>query len=223
MRSKRGIFITGTDTGVGKTYIACGIARALKERGFDIGVMKPAETGCRMRNNGLVPMDSVRLMKAAVTKDPLSLVNPYRFRRPLAPLVAAELERTSIDLGRIIAAFHELSRRHDFVVVEGAGGILVPLSREGTYRELAEKLGLPVLIVARPGLGTVNHTLLTVEALKKKGIPVAGIVLNHAKKTSQGPAEKTNPAVIEEMSGTKVLDAISFRSRDFGRLASLVS
>lgn len=213
-----GIFITGTDTGVGKTYVACGIATALRDRGVNVGVMKPAETGCGQRKGDLIPGDSMRLMQAAGVKDPLSLVNPYRFRKPLAPLVAAEMERKAIDIRKILKSFAALSRRHDFMILEGAGGIMAPLRKEVSYLDLAGLLGLPVLIVARPGLGTVNHTLLTAAVLNHRRIPVAGVVINHTIRVRRGPAERTNPAVIETLGGMKVLGIIGHRSADFSQV-----
>lgn len=218
----RGIFITGTDTGVGKTYVAKGIARCLSGLGIDVGVMKPVETGCRMQRRRLMPADAVQLLKAAKAEDSLSLVNPYRFRRPLAPSVAAKLEGRKIDMRKIINAFSILSKRHDFMVVEGAGGIMVPIYKDYLFLDLAIDLGLPVLIIARPGLGTINHTLLTVSALRQREGAVIGIVINYAAKARQGLAEKTNPSVIERLSGVHILDIVHYNSSDFSTLADLL-
>lgn len=215
----KGIFITGTDTGVGKTYVAAGIAAALKAQGINVGVMKPAETGCRMRNNKLLPADALRLIKAAGVRDSPALVNPYRFRKPLAPSIAAELEGKRIDLVKIINAFRTLSRKHDFMIVEGAGGIMVPLSQEYTHLELALAIKLPVLIVARHGLGTINHTLLTISALRERGIAIAGVVLNYTLDRKAGLAEITSPAMIEKMSGVRILQTIRYNSGSFDALA----
>src|SRR5574341_797090 len=215
----KGIFITGTDTGVGKTYVAAGIAAALRHRKVDIGVMKPAETGCRALAGRLVPRDAQRLQKAAGARDSLALVNPYRFRKPLAPFMAAELERTAVDMDKIMKVYRTLSRRHDFMIVEGAGGLLVPLTRKHTYLDLAQALGLPVVVVARPGLGTINHTLLTISALRGRGTQIAGVVINYAQEQKTGLAEKTSPALIEKMSGVPILATIPYRSREFECLA----
>lgn len=210
-----GIFITGTDTGVGKTYVASGIARTLIRAGIDVGVMKPAETGCRRRSGQLIPADAISLMKAAGVRDPLELVNPYRFSKPLAPAVAAELEGKSVDPARIISFFLRISKRHDFTIVEGAGGIMVPLSVNYLYLDLARSLHLPVLIVSRPGLGTINHTLLTILALKKRRLRIAGIVMNYANNWKKGLAEKTNMSVIEKLSGERLLGIVRYGSDDF--------
>ena len=136
--------------------------------------------------------------------DPPELVCPYSLRAPLAPAVAARLEGVEISLERVLACAAELSRRHAALLVEGAGGLLVPLTPRETYADLAVALGLPVLVVARAGLGTVNHTALTCEALRTRGLAVAGVVLN---RTSAGadPSEPWNAAEIERLSGVRVL------------------
>jgi len=210
--SPKGIFITGTDTGVGKTYVASRIAEELRCRGIDAGVMKPVETGCKKVRGELHPSDALALMHAAGVRDVLSLVNPYRFSWPLAPLVAAGLEGKRIDTDRICKAFEALSQRHEFLIVEGAGGILVPLTEHYCYLDLAGDLGLPVVIVARPGLGTINHTLLTVKALQERKAKIAGVVFNYAESRKKGPAERTSPAVIERISGISLIGTVRYRS-----------
>jgi dethiobiotin synthetase len=210
----KGIFITGTDTGVGKTYVGASIAAAMRRKGIDVGVMKPAETGCRVRQGELVTADALLLMQSAGVADPLELVNPFRFRLPLAPLVAARLEGKRVSLRKIVAAFRSLEQQHEFMIVEGAGGILVPLTKVQSYRDLAALLGLPVLIVARPGLGTINHTLLTVEALQQKKIPIAGIVINYGMKGEPGLAERTSPAIIERLSDAPIIGIIRHGQRN---------
>jgi len=216
----KGIFITGTDTGVGKTYVACGIARELRNQGIDVGVMKPAETGCGMRNGVLYPKDARALARSAEVHDSIRRINPYRFRTPVAPLVAAGLERKRIDPARIIRCYKALSEKHDFMIVEGAGGILVPLRRDMTFLDLCREIGLPVLIVARPNLGTINHTLLTVQALQQSRIPVAGICINDSRGARRGVAERTSLAVIEDLSKAPVLDRIGHGMHDFRNLAN---
>ena len=204
----KGIFITGTDTGVGKTYIATGIAKALRSTGIDVGVMKPAETGCSVRSGKLLPADAQALVQAAAVRDPLSLVNPYRFRAPVAPSVAAQMERKTIDPEKILRSFRTLSQRHRFMIVEGAGGIMVPLAGGYLFLDLAEAMGLPVVIVARPGLGTINHTLLTIEALRTRGLMIAGVVINDGQGGRKGLAEATSPAVIQDLSGVPIIGTI---------------
>jgi dethiobiotin synthetase len=145
-------------------------------------------------------------------------VSPYLFKKPLAPSVAAEQEGKNINPVKIFKAFDVLSKRHDFMIVEGSGGILVPLSGRYTYLDFAKELGLPVLIVARPGLGTINHTLLTVSALRQCKLNIAGIVINHALDQKSGLTERTSPNVIENLSGIKILDIIQNGYRDFNNL-----
>ena len=218
----KGIFITGTDTGVGKTYVARGIARTLTGGGIDVGVMKPAETGCRRRFGHLIPSDASSLMKATGVRDSLDLVNPYRFSKPLAPSVAAELAGKYVDPARIISSFLRISKRHDFTIVEVAGGIMVPLSVDYLYLDLAKSLRLPVLIVSRPGLGTINHTLLTISALKKRRLQIAGVVMNYAKDWKKGLAEKTSMSVIEKISGVRLLGIVRYGSDDFDEIVDAI-
>ncbi|MDH4164414.1 MAG: dethiobiotin synthase [Nitrospirota bacterium] len=222
MIKHKGIFITGTDTGVGKTYVACGVASELRRIGVDVGVMKPAESGCRSRRGSLIPADAISLAKAADAADHLDLINPYRFREPLAPAVAARLERKRIDLNVILRSFQTLATNHDFMLVEGAGGIMVPLTRRLTFLDLAVTIGLPVLIVARPNLGTINHTLLTVEALRQRSVPILGISINDSSGNQHGLAEHTSPSVIARMSGVSVLENIGFGQKVWDRLARSV-
>jgi len=218
----QGIFITGTDTGVGKTYVAAGIAAALKARGINVGVMKPAESGCRMRGGRPIPADALRLLKASGARDSLSLVNPYAFRHALAPSVAAELECRRIDPDKILKACNTLAERHEFMIVEGAGGIMAPLSEDYLFLDLAEELGLPVVIVARPGLGAINHTLLTISVLQARIIPIAGVVINHSEDRKPDLATRTNPIIIEKISGVPVLGVVLFRAVKFGGIAGSV-
>jgi dethiobiotin synthetase len=218
-----GIFITGTDTGVGKTYVAERIAAILTEQGVDVGVMKPAETGCPLRaGRRLMPSDAMQLRNAAQCCDPLDLVNPYRFRNPLAPSVAASQERKKIYPEKIRTAFRELSRRHEFMIVEGSGGIMVPLSERYTFRDLAYGLKLPVVIIARPGLGTINHTLMTISVLRDKGIAIQGIIINYADNKPAGMAEKTSPEIITRMSKVKLLGIVRHGEKDLGRIADQI-
>lgn len=200
-----GIFITGTDTGVGKTAIATGLAAALKKRGYSVGVMKPIQSGAVEKNGKLISQDAEFLKKALGTHDEPELVCPVLLREPLAPSVAAEIEGTEIDLELIRNAYLELERRHDVVIVEGAGGIAVPLKKELLISDLIVQLGTPAIIVSRAGLGTINHTFLTVEHARKKGIPVVGVIINNYR---GGKVEETNPKIIAELTGIPVLGIV---------------
>lgn len=204
----RGLFITGTDTGVGKTFVARGVLRALKEAGMRVCPLKPAESGCRSSKGVLVPRDAAALMRVAGIREPLDVINPYRFRQALAPAVAAELEHVRVSRKKILDAYRRLSLKYDMTVVEGAGGIMVPLSRNYLFIDLARDLGLPVIIVSRPGLGTINHTLLTVEALRTRGLEIAGVIINDAEGTRHGLSGRTNPGVIERLGAVRLLGII---------------
>jgi len=201
----RGLFITATDTGVGKTEVACGVVRGHRARGLDVGAMKPAQSGHLPGEAS----DAARLGAAAGGGDPPELICPCSFAAPLAPAVAARLEGRTISLQRLLDAARELARRHAALVVEGAGGLLSPLAEGATCADLAVALALPVLVVARAGLGTVNHTALTCEALRARGLPVAGVVLN---RTAPGgdPSEPHNAAEIERLTGARVLASLPF-------------
>ncbi len=214
----KGLFITGTDTGVGKTHCAMAVVRELSRRGLDVGVMKPVETGCPTVSGRLRPFDAIRLVEAAGVQDPLSAVNPFRFARPLAPSVAARLDHTSIRKIEILRQFLSLSRLHDLMIVEGAGGILVPLTRRYSFLDLAADMALPVLIVARPALGTINHTLLTIGALQQRKVRIAGIIINHAASGRSGLAERTGPQEIERLSGVPILGALPHGSEKVSRI-----
>lgn len=206
----KGIFITGTDTDVGKTVVAGAMAMGLKKIGFSVGVMKPVETGCKKVGKRLIPSDAIFLKKASGSRDSLDLINPYRFEKSLAPSVASELEGVRIDISRILKTFDIMKKRHDIVIIEGAGGILVPVYKDYLFLDLIRDLGLPVLIVARPWLGTINHTLLTIRCAQEYGIPVIGFILNYTKDLKQDPSEKTNPLVIKRLSNVPLIGIFPF-------------
>ncbi|MGC3998801.1 MAG: dethiobiotin synthase [Anaeromyxobacter sp.] len=170
----RGLFVVGTDTGVGKTEVSCALLAAWRAQGRDVVAMKPAQSGVTPGE----PTDAERLHAAMGGALPLDEVCPYTFAAPLAPGVAARLEGKELSLSRILDHASRLAAAHEAVLVEGAGGLVVPLTARETYADLAVALGLPVLVVARAGLGTVNHTALTLEALERRGLRVAGLVLN---------------------------------------------
>jgi len=198
------LFITGTDTGVGKTVVAGAIAAYLESRGKEVGVMKPVETGCRKVKGELVPADAKFLRRAANATDFLGAICPYRFAEPLAPAVAAKRARKKIDTRLLVKVYRAIARQHDTTIVEGAGGLMVPLYEKYLYLDLAADVGIPVVIVARPGLGTINHTLLTVQAARARGLEIHGIIINHSDRKDYGIAGKTNPDVLKELSGVKV-------------------
>ena len=209
-----GLFIAGTDTDVGKTVVACAIAATLRRQrsGAQIAVGKPFATGCRKERGGLVNDDAEALAHFADCRLPLDVINPVRFRAPVAPAVAAETDRTPIDWDAVHSSFEQLQAYGDAVVVEGAGGVMVPLDpAEPTATWLETRcFGLPAVVVARAGLGTLNHTALTVKALQGAGVRVAGVVINgyepdEALAMADDPARPGNPRWIQRMTGVKVL------------------
>lgn len=195
----QGVFITGTDTGVGKTLVTAALARCLVRRGLDVGVMKPVETGCRPDGP---PSDASRLQQAAQSADPLDLVSPCRFARPLAPLSAALQEQRAVDIAAIERAFGQLRGQHDIVLVEGVGGPMVPLTVGFTVRDLMVRLSLPVIVVGRTALGGINHALLTLESLASVGLPVTALVLNQTVAPGVGPTTEQEFSTVELIKGS---------------------
>jgi dethiobiotin synthetase len=201
LRTPRGVFITGTDTGVGKTIATAAVATALRAHGFDAGVMKPITTGAPDR--AAAPSDPDWLQAVTGVRDPPDLIAPYRFRTAAAPLIAAARDGQAIDPRRIIEALQALSARHDCVVVEGIGGVLVPIAPDFFVADLAKQLGLPVLIVARARLGGINHALLTLECLRNRGVEIGGLIFNHPSPPSASPDESDTVPTILRLSGVR--------------------
>jgi len=206
----RGLFITGTDTGVGKTIVAGGLAAILRERGVAVGVMKPAETGCALADGNRIPSDAEFLRAMSGVQDPLETVVPYRLREPLAPAVAAALEGVEISTHKLAEGFEEISARYDFTLVEGAGGLLVPLKEKFLMLDLIKLLKLPLLIVSLVDLGTINHTLLTVRCALTEKVAVAGIILNTLS-SERSLAVKTNPEVIATLTDVPIWGVLPFQ------------
>jgi len=174
-----GLFITGTDTGVGKTFVTSAIARRLTARRWQVAAVKPAESGCEEGPNGLIAADAEAIAVAAGDWQPQNARCLYRMRAALAPGVAARAEGVAVDLSVCAAFVASAAARADLVLVEGAGGWRVPLDRgDGTIADLAKRLQLPVVIVGRGGLGTINHSVLTAETVQRDGCTVGAIVLS---------------------------------------------
>ena len=226
-----GFFITGTDTGVGKTIISAALIQIARMIGLKSCGMKPIETGCtkkklkvksshlgespeatklKVQDRDLTPHDGTFLKKISGVNASLDLITPVRFENPLAPLAASEIEGRAVDLGTIKKAYQELSLRYDAMIVEGIGGLLVPIRKNYFVLDLAADMGLPVVVVARPGLGTISHTMLTVNYALKAGLTVAGVIINHIRPPEGTPAEVTNPDIIRQISSVPLLGVFPF-------------
>lgn len=208
-KAGKGIFITGTDTAVGKTVAVQVLGMLLQKQGLDIGVYKPVQCAGK---------DAAQLKKSLNIKDSLQDINPYFAKEPLSPHLAFARQKTKIEIRKILEGYRKISARHDWTLVEGAGGLLVPITENYLVADLIRDLDLEVIIVSRLGLGTINHTLLTIEQAKKYGLDIKGILFNETQPSQHGVPEKTNPEEIQKISGVKVLGTIpafkSFHARE---------
>jgi len=210
----KGIFITGTDTGVGKTLVAGAFADALRRKGVSVGVYKPIVSGCRKVNGQWVADDTLFLKKCAQVSDGLDEISPFCFQHPLAPMVAAEKAKRKISFTAIRAGLKRLQKKYEFVIVEGVGGLMVPITPTKTVVDMMRLCGYPVLVVGRLGLGTLNHTLLTLSELKRARAKVAGVVLNQEVPMSKkGLAEQTNQKVLQRLTRTPVWSPFPYMSQ----------
>jgi len=199
------IVVTGTDTGVGKTLVAGAIGRWFRVRGFRVSVLKPCATGCVRRREGLVSEDAEFLAHCANARFPLDLICPQRYAEPLAPAVAAERAGQPLDWEAINRSIAIMAADSDVMIVEGVGGVMVPMDPRHTFRDIAVWLGAPAVVVARPALGTINHTLLTVESLRLANVSVSGVVINRYPAENASIAEESNPRAIEKWGKVPVL------------------
>ena len=207
----KGLFVTGTDTGVGKTLIAGGIASVLQKQGHKIGVFKPVASGCVNQYEGLVNADSEFLRKCSHCDFNLSVINPVGFVLPAAPSVCEEHEGRMVDFNAMAEAYRTITAESDIMIVEGIGGVRVPISNIGVdVLDLATQFGLPVVIVTRPDLGTINHTLLTIDAVRGSGLEIAGVVISGYKAMDASIAEETLHDVLEQWGEVPVLSIVPF-------------
>ncbi len=190
--NRKGLFVTGTDTGVGKTVVAAGLARLARRRGLKAAGVKPVETGCLLRDGSLYPEDGAFLAAASDNELTLDHVAPFRFSLPASPARAAAMEDRKLNVSDLVEHVTALEDYADFLIVEGAGGLMVPIQEDLMMIDLVERLGYPVLLVGRTRLGTVNHTLLSVSALRVRNINIAGIVLS-CSHPEAGPEEEYTP------------------------------
>jgi dethiobiotin synthetase len=208
--AKQGFFITGTDTGVGKTVTTACLLSLYRKHGLNVGVMKPIETGVDPKCSSAANSDAKFLMEIAQSVDPLSEVCPVRLKTAASPYQAAKIENRPIDIDRIINGFHQLAGKYDHMLVEGVGGLLVPLTSKYMICDLIRDLGLPLLVVSRNTLGTLNHTLLTLRAAQQAGIEIRGVILNRTKAGGKDSIEQGHADIITELSGVPVLGEIPF-------------
>jgi len=218
----KGFFIAGTDTGVGKTVVTAGLASLYRQLGMRVGVMKPIESGCKRLEDGLHPQDALFLKKMSSSPDALDLIVPYRLEAPLTPSVAAEMEGIRIDLEAVKRIYQQLEGTYDLMLVEGVGGIAAPLYKRLTSVELVRLLGIPVIVVACNTLGTINHTVLTVEHGRQRGLTLAGIIINNCDADPDVSSE-TNPEVIKQLSGLPLLGLIPYLPSSTREDASLLA
>ena len=206
----KGFFVTGTDTGVGKTVIAVALIKALNLLGLRACGMKPIETGCIREGDVLIPSDGMFIKTVARMEENVRYVTPYCFENPLAPFPASEIESVSIDFSKILGAYKDLSRLYDAIVVEGLGGLLVPIKRDYFVLDLARDLGLPLIVVSRLGLGMLNHTMLTVNYAVKEGLDVAGIIINSHQPPKETLAEDTNPDILKQICPVPLIGIVPY-------------
>ncbi|HKD65614.1 MAG TPA: dethiobiotin synthase [Candidatus Binataceae bacterium] len=205
------LLITGTDTGVGKTMVGCALGFAMKVRGLRTGVMKPVETGCSVQVGELQPDDAIALRASASAIHPLEIICPYRYRAPLAPAAAAEADGAPPpDPERIISLFERIAVESDVVIVEGAGGIAVPLTWDFNYADLAAALHLDVILVIANRLGCLNSTLLSIDYATRRSLRVAGYILNDTEPVSSA-ACRTNAASLKHLTEVPALGTVRYK------------
>ena len=216
--SPRGIFITATDTGIGKTVVTAALAVALRKHGYSVGVMKPIETG--VLSSADEGSDAARLRAAARSSDVLTEIRPYAFRRPLAPLDAARLEKRTVTLPTIMRAFHTLQSRHEVLLVEGVGGVHVPITSSLNVLDLIHRVKLSTIVIGRVGLGGINHALLTLGALRQRNISVLALVLNRTLPAPTATAreqERSTVRLLRQFAGVPVIGPLPYRSMREGK------
>ncbi len=214
----RGVFIAGTDSDVGKTMISIGMAAMLKKRGVSFTIMKPISLGEFISDDARYFIESLGLHER------MDLINPINFKEKVVPYIATTIEQRDIDFKKLLSAFETLQSKYSYVITEGLGGVLIPLSKNVFMTDLIKLFDLPVIIVSRTSFDAINHTLLTLRVLREEGIHVDGIIMNgYGRHSEAGFAEDTNPETIEEFSnGIPVLAVVEYKPEyksDFGFFA----
>jgi len=212
-------FITGTDTGVGKTSITAGLAGAMRKIGIDVGVMKPIATGLPSKT-GFKSSDVTKLVEASSVKDPENLINPVFLPLPTSPYDATKLLELSVDMPLIFEQFKKLLSLHEIVLVEGIGGIMTPIAKNFFVADMIKKMDIEVIIVTRATIGTLNHTVMTCKMCKDYGIKIRGLVINNFDEKGT-PAEKNAPVTLYELTGVPILGTIPF-IRDLNSIEKII-
>ena len=207
-----GVFITGIDTEIGKTEIACGLAWVLRKNEIKVGVMKPFATSSIIYSKDYKSQDTAKLAKAAGVGDPDETLNPVFFPLAASPLMAAEISHKPINLKKVIEKFMFLKKKYDFIVVEGIGGVMVPITDKVSLLHIVRKMNLPVIIVSRPKLGSINHTVMTINACREFKVPIVGIIFNQMP-IRPNIVESMTPFYIERLTKTKTLSVIPFMDK----------
>jgi dethiobiotin synthetase len=201
----KGIFITATGTEIGKTVITAGIALALKEYGYHVGVMKPVQSGHLLHEK---ESDGVRLKYWAQVEDLIEQIVTYSFPEPVAPQLAAEIHQVHIDDYFILGQLKQLVTKYDVLLIEGAGGLMTPLRKQYCIADLARDIGFPIVVVSPPLLGTVNHSALTALVAHQYDLSLAGFILNGLKQTESDPSVPHNARLIEQITRSPVLGTV---------------
>ncbi|QGJ69559.1 ATP-dependent dethiobiotin synthetase BioD [Planctomycetales bacterium 10988] len=214
--STPGLFITGTDTEVGKTYVACRIAESLVQEGFNVGPYKPVASGLVMREGEWISEDAAQLWEAAGEPGTLAQVAPQTFLAPIAPHRAARKEGEAIDRRLLVSGLDPWRESSDILLVEGAGGILCPLDEGEFYMaDLARRFNFPLVVVARNALGTLNHTLLTFDAASARGLEVAALVLNTTTAETSDESQASNAEELRQRTGVPVFVQLGYQEKEF--------
>ena len=219
----RGIFITGTDTNVGKTMVAAALAWLIRKKGIDVGVMKPFATSQKVFSKKYKSIDTATLAEAANVSDQDEEINPFFYQVPAAPIMAARIvNQNPPSILAAVKAFNKLASKHNFMIVEGIGGIMVPLTIEAYVADLARALKLPVIIVARATIGTLNHIVLTIKICRYYGLNVQGIIVNRMPERP-GIVERYLVPTIEELTDVQVLSIIpTIKNITYEKLGSFI-
>lgn len=217
MAIRKQFFITGTDTGVGKTIVTAGIASALLRQGRDVGVIKPIGSG------GIPCPDAEFLAQAVSYRQTPQEIVPFSFKEPLAPYAIERRGYGVVDVAQALRHIYECEKRYDYLLIEGIGGVLVPLKLYYTVLDMVCELGYDVLVVARAGLGTINHTLLTLNVLKMKAVSVKGFIMCDMNDAADDVSIPDNSAIIEELSGISCIAHIPYCSEKQSIITQLES